>query len=159
VVLLEEHADLLLPRDLPLLKRMIRGSFTWAYVDGLAANAVGPLLERSPELTSELDCWVDDPSFWIRRAALLALLGPLRRGSGDWARFRRYAERLLDDNEFFVRKAIGWVLRETSKRRPDLVRRYVLARGGRMSGVTFREAVRRLPEAERDALVRAREAS
>lgn len=159
VILLEGHADLLSAADMPLLERMIRGSFTWAYVDGLAANVVGALIERYPKLTSELDRWVEDDSFWIRRSALLALMGPLRRGGGQWARFRRYADRMLDDEEFFIRKAIGWVLRETSKRRPELVRRYVVARRDRMSGVTFREAVRRLPAKERDALVRARGAS
>jgi plasmid stability protein len=47
----------------------------------------------------------------VRRTALLALLLPLRRGAGDFA---RYAEALLEEREFFIRKAIGWVLRETS---------------------------------------------
>jgi 3-methyladenine DNA glycosylase AlkD len=152
VLLLEDSAELLDARDLPLLEKMIRTSFTWAYVDGLAANVVGSLLERHPDLGGDLDRWSTDDCFWIRRSALLALMGPLRRGGGDWARFRRYADRMLDEKEFFIRKAIGWVLRETSKKRPDLVRRYVTARLGRMSGVTFREAVRRLPDADRKSL-------
>jgi 3-methyladenine DNA glycosylase AlkD len=153
VVLLAAHQDLLEAEDLHLVEGMIRGSFTWAYVDTLAASVAGAVVERHPELASELDRWATDECFWIRRGAMLALMGPLRTGEGDWRRFKRYADAMLDEKEFFIRKAIGWVLRETSKKRPDRVRKYVDARLDRMSGVTFREAVRRLPEDERDRLV------
>jgi 3-methyladenine DNA glycosylase AlkD len=155
VMLLEDHAGEVEPSDLALLERMIRGSFTWAYVDNLAAAVVGPLVERHPHLAGELDRWARDESFWIRRSALLALLGGLRRGAGDWSRFTGYADAMLDEREFFIRKAIGWVLRETSKQRPRLVRSYVASRIARLSGVTFREAVRRLPAADRAHLERA----
>ena len=82
---------------------------------------MGPLVERYPELTGVLDRWAADPDFWIRRSALLSLLLPLRRGAGDFERFSRYADQMLDEREFFIRKAIGWVLRETAKQRPALV--------------------------------------
>ena len=155
VFLLEAHADLLESGDLPLVEKMIRGSFTWAYVDPLAAKIAGSLVEREPELARELDRWSEDESFWIRRAALLALMGPLRRGRGDWSRFKRYSDKMLGEKEFFIRKAIGWVLRETSKKRPDRVRKYVSSRLDRMAGVTFREAVKRLPEEDREELTAA----
>ncbi len=152
VMLLEQHSDEMEPTDLSTIERMIRGSFTWAYVDNLAASVAGPLVERHPELAAELDRWAGDDCFWIRRSSMLALLGGLRRGEGDWKRFVRYADAMLDEKEFFIRKAIGWVLRETSKKRPDLVRRYVAARLDRLAGVTFREAVKRLPPHDRDEL-------
>lgn len=155
VLLLEAHLGLLRPEDIGLVERMIRGSFTWAYVDNLAATVAGSLVERDRTLAVELDRWATDESFWLRRAAMLALLGPLRRGEGDWRRFRRYADSMLDEKEFFIRKAIGWVLRETSKKRPDRVAKYVADRLDRMSGVTFREAVRRLPEKDRQTLTEA----
>ena len=66
-------------------------------------------------LERTLDRWSRDEDFWIRRSAMLALLLPLRDGGGDWARFAGYADRLLEEKEFFIRKAICWVLRETSK--------------------------------------------
>jgi 3-methyladenine DNA glycosylase AlkD len=119
----------------------------------------GSLVERHPELGGKLDRWSHDESFWVRRSALLALLGPLRRGAGDWRRFKRYADAMLDEKEFFIRKAIGWVLRETSKKRPERVRDYVAARLDRLSGVTFREAVKRLPDKDRKALQAARKAA
>jgi 3-methyladenine DNA glycosylase AlkD len=53
---------------------------------------------------------------------------------------------MLAEKEFFIRKAIGWVLREISKRDPEWVTNWTAAHASEMSGVTFREAVRRLPE-------------
>ena len=71
-----------------------------------------------------------------------ALLLPLRRGEGDWERFAGYADAMLDEREFFFRKAIGWVLREVSKKHPERVRGFVKPRTGRKSGVTIGEAVK-----------------
>ncbi len=156
VVLLERHADLLEPRDMVLLERLLRESRTWALVDGLAASVVGDLVERHPELAAVLDRWATDEDFWIRRSALLALLGGLRRGDGDFDRFSRYADAMLEEKEFFVRKAIGWVLRETAKQRPTLVYEWLLPRAGRASGVTLREAVKPLSEQQRTAVLAAR---
>jgi len=103
-----------------------------------------------------LDRWATDADFWIRRSALLALLGGLRRGEGDFDRFSRYADAMLEEKEFFVRKAIGWILRETAKKRPELVYEWVLPRASRASGVTLREAVKPLSEAQRKAVLSAR---
>ena len=147
--LLERHTDLLTEADLTLLERFIRDSHTWALVDWLAIPVAGPLVEREPALGPTLDRWAADDDFWVRRAALIALLPPLRRGDGDFERFGRYADAMLDEREFFIRKAIGWVLRETAKRRPARVADWLLPRAGRASGVTLREAVKYLPATDR----------
>ena len=81
---------------------------------------------------SDLDRWATDPDFWIRRSSLLAELKPLRNGS-DLGPFLRRANQMLDE-EFFIRKAIGWVLREVGKRRPDEVIAWLAPRTGRASG-------------------------
>jgi 3-methyladenine DNA glycosylase AlkD len=114
---------------------------------------MGPLTERNPELTDVLDGWATDPDFWIRRSALLSLLLPLRRGAGDFGRFSRYADQMLAEKGFFIRKAIGWVLRETAKKRPDLVAGWLEPRIPLLSGVTLREAVKPLPEPTRATLL------
>jgi len=62
---------------------------------------------------------------------------------------------MLEEKEFFIRKAIGWVLRETSKRRPEDVYRWLLPRANRASGVTLREAVKYLEATQRDAILHA----
>lgn len=155
VELLELHAELLRPRDVPLLERFLRESRTWALVDGIAAPVVGKLLSRYPELCATIDRWAVDEDFWIRRSALLALLEGLRSGEGDFARFSRYADAMLDEKEFFIRKAIGWVLRETAKRRPQLVFDWLLPRATQMSGVTRREAIKPLSDDQRAAVLAA----
>lgn len=149
VLLLEAFHSLLQPADIELLERLIRESKTWAFVDKLSIAITGPLLERSPQLARTLDRWVRDDDFWLRRSAMLALLPPLRRGDGDFPRFARYANAMLAEREFFIRKAIGWVLRETGKRRPELVYRWLLPRCGVASGITVREAVKYLSSKQR----------
>lgn len=140
--------------DLGLLESMLRQAHTWALVDPLAIGVVGPLLDRQPDVAGAvLDRWSGDADFWIRRAALLAPLAALRSGGGDWDRFSRHADSMLDEREFFIRKAIGWVLRDTARERPDLVYQWILPRAERASGVTLREAVKRLSPAQAAAVM------
>jgi 3-methyladenine DNA glycosylase AlkD len=153
LLLLELYPRLLKPADFSLLERFIRESRTWALVDLLAVHIAGKLYEDHASLGPTLDRWASDPDFWVRRSALLTLLEPLRRGEGDFARFARYAEGMLDEREFFIRKAIGWVLREVSKKRPQLVYEWLLPRAARASGVTIREAVKYLPAAQRSKVL------
>jgi 3-methyladenine DNA glycosylase AlkD len=145
VELLDANPRLLRPGDASLIERMLRTAGTWALVDGLASNVMGALTERHPELTAVLDRWAGDENFWLRRSAMLALLVPLRRGEGDFGRFAGYADQMLEEKEFFIRKAIGWILRDTAKRRPEMVAAWLEPRAHRASGVTMREAVKPLP--------------
>jgi 3-methyladenine DNA glycosylase AlkD len=135
---------LLEPGDLARIEQLLREARTWALVDQIATAVVGPLVVAHPALGKTLDRWAIDPDFWIRRSALLALLVPLRQGGGDFERFGRYADPQLEDKEFFIRKAIGWILREVSKKRPELVVEWLAPRASRASGLTLREATRQL---------------
>ncbi len=153
LILLVTQAAALEPRHLAFLERLLRDAHTWALVDEIAPRLVGPLLLRYPRTVGPvIDRWAKDDDFWLRRAALLALLLPMRRGEGDWKRFARYADPLLEDREFFIRKAIGWVLREAASREADRVVAFVRPRAGRLSGVTWREATRKLPAPVRKRL-------
>jgi 3-methyladenine DNA glycosylase AlkD len=152
-LLLREH-KLLTSADLKLVERLLRESKTWAYVDVLAVDLVGGLLARAPALTKTLDRWAKDDDFWIRRSAMLALLRPLRKGEGDFERFGRYADAMLEEKEFFIRKAIGWILRETSKKQPKIVADWLMPRAARASGVTMREAVKYLPAGQKAELMK-----
>lgn len=145
--LLAHRVDLLDVGDIAVLERMLRQSRTWALVDTLAPSVVGPLDERSRgRLDPTLARWVADDDFWMRRAALLTHLIPLRRQRGDWHRFCGYADALLPDREFFVAKAIGWVLRDTARRRPQLVLDWAEPRVTSMQAVTFREVLKPFPD-------------
>ena len=156
VELLDLYVDRLRPTDMALLERLLRESRTWALVDALAASVVGGLIERHPTSVAILDRWATDDDFWIRRSALLALLIALRKGKGDFGRFSRYADAMLDEKEFFIRKAIGWVLRDTARKRPDMVYEWLLPRAARASGVTLREAVKPLSDEQRATVLAAR---
>jgi 3-methyladenine DNA glycosylase AlkD len=154
VLLLTDRRELLEAADLEVIERMLRESGTWALVDGLAADVAGSLAARFPDLAQTLDRWAKDPDFWIRRSAMLALLVPLRQGDpAEFERFGRYADQMLSEREFFIRKAIGWVLRETARKNPGLVTAWLAPRARLASGVTMREAVKYLPAADRDALL------
>jgi 3-methyladenine DNA glycosylase AlkD len=152
-LILELHAGDLRSADLSLIERLIRESRTWALVDVLSGDVVGEMgLHR--RIRRKLDRWAGDDDFWVRRSSLLAELTPLKHGA-PFEPFARRADAVLDETEFFVRKAIGWVLRETSKARPDEVYRWIAPRTHRASGVTMREAVKYLDPARSERLLRA----
>jgi 3-methyladenine DNA glycosylase AlkD len=154
---LEQHEAALTAGDLPLIERLLREARTWALVDVLAPNVVGPMAERDPAgVGPVLDRWNVDRDLWLRRASVLALLRPLRAGGGDWDRFTRYADARWTEEEFFIRKALGWVLRDTARGRPDLVFEWLLPRAASASGVTIREAIKPLDEDQRAAIADAR---
>jgi 3-methyladenine DNA glycosylase AlkD len=150
------RSALLVPGDLAAVERLLRDSRTWALVDVLAVHVAGAVFHRLPAACGQvLDRWARDDDFWIRRSAVLALLPGVRVGAPDLDRFDRYADVMLEEKEFFIRKAIGWTLREISRSDPGFVVRWVTPRVPRISGVTLREAVRRLPEGDRDRLLAA----
>ncbi|MFO7543962.1 MAG: DNA alkylation repair protein [Trueperaceae bacterium] len=156
VELLTRREALLGPNDLPTLERFLREARTWALVDGIAPSVVGPLMLRNAEVERTLVRWAVDDDFWLRRAALLAYLLPMRQGEPVFARFARLADPMLEEREFFIRKAIGWVLRERGKRAPDEVFTWLEPRKERASGLTLREASRYLTEDQRAALLSGR---
>jgi 3-methyladenine DNA glycosylase AlkD len=144
--------------DLATIEQLIRASRTWAYVDALAGNIAGAVALRDPSSWERIDAWAADGDFWVRRSAVLALLPGTRAGQPDLQRFVRYAAPMLAEKEFFIRKAVGWVLREISRREPHWVATWTEAHLAEISGVTFREAVRRLPPQDKARLEQRRAA-
>jgi len=97
IALLARYAALLHESDLPWLAGLVRRSDTWAHVDWLAADVIGGVVERYPASLKRLAVWANDPSFWLRRTALLAQLRVLSRGAGDFDLFARLAARMLHE--------------------------------------------------------------
>jgi 3-methyladenine DNA glycosylase AlkD len=156
VELLKLRIKDLTARDLPRIERMIREGAGWALVDPLAGDIAGRIALSHPDAWPVIDGWSADEDFWVRRSALLCLLAGIRAGQPDLDRLDRYAEAMIGEKEFFIRKAVGWVLRELSKKEPGYVIGWTERHLTVMSGVTFREAVRRLPEPDATRLVAAR---
>lgn len=144
--LLCAKSHLLEEDDMELLRRRMVSAAGWAHVDTLSVHCVGPFIERL-KLHDHLDAWANDESFWVRRASMLALLKPLSSGNlSQWRRFATYASSMIEEKEFFIRKAIGWILREVSKKNPDLVFDFLSKESDRVSGLTRREGAKYLPQ-------------
>jgi 3-methyladenine DNA glycosylase AlkD len=152
VALLSRYADLLEERDLPWLVGFVRRSKTWAHVDWLAADVIGGVVGESRTALRRLPAWARDENFWVRRTALLAQLRELSHEAGDFPLFARLAAPMLGEREFFIRKAIGWVLREVSKKRPKLVFEFLREHRDDVSGLTLSEGAKYLPQAQRRVL-------
>jgi 3-methyladenine DNA glycosylase AlkD len=157
VALLERRTGDLVIGDLDLVEDFLRRSHTWALVDWLCTKVAAPLVEREPETAAAvLERWSRDEEFWVRRASMLAQLPALRDGGGDFGLFASFASRMVGEKEFFIRKAIGWVLRDVGKRRPDLTYGFLLEHVNEVSGLTFREGSKYLTEERQESLRRAR---
>jgi 3-methyladenine DNA glycosylase AlkD len=147
VILLCARPTLIGVDDLPWIERLLRSCATWALLDDLARHLVAGIVQRDAAGLITLDRWVADDDFWIRRSAVLGLSYLLRDGA-EIDRFVRYADALLHEREFFIRKVLGWVARDTGVRHPGPISDWVRANLHRMSGVTIREAVKYLPDGD-----------
>ena len=152
VNILAARIEVLDVSDVDFVERLLRRSHTWALIDDLSINVVSPMLLSAPAAQRVRLKWSVDDDFWVRRTAMLALLPSLRRDLDGWDEFAEYADAMLCEEEFFIRKAIGWVLREVSKHSPDLVYEWLVPRVDIASSVTFREAAKYLPEDQREIL-------
>ena len=141
VDLLRQHHKRLKRSDLPALEGLVQEKSWWDSVDGLAVS-IGKLVAREPDLVKRMDALIDAPDFWLRRIALLHQLD--RKEKTDTARLFDYCLRCADEREFFIRKAIGWALRQYARTDPLAVRGFLDAHRERLSGLSFREAAKHL---------------
>ena len=139
---LRRHNKALDTGHLPALAELITTRPWWDTVDTLATHAVGPLVARHPELSPVMDAWVDGDDLWLARTAILHQL--LWRDRTDAARLFAFADRRAADTDFFIRKALGWALRQYARTNPEAVRAYVESRANRLSPLTRREALKRM---------------
>lgn len=131
------------PAQLDLYRRMIVEGAWWDFVDEIAAHLIGSLLREHPrEIRPILEEWIDEDNVWLRRTALLSQLR--LKGDTDAAMLFDFCRRRADDKDFFIRKAIGWALRDYAKTDPDAVRGFVEEEAGRLSGLSRREATKHL---------------
>jgi 3-methyladenine DNA glycosylase AlkD len=127
---------------LPVLERLIVEGAWWDYVDWLV-KPVAELLRRHPdELKPVLRAWARDDSMWKRRAAIISQLG--FKGDTDLDLLYDAIEPNLDHESFWVRKAIGWALRDLSWHDKDEVARYVRANEHRLSALSRREGMKNI---------------
>jgi 3-methyladenine DNA glycosylase AlkD len=126
---------------LPLYRELIVAGAWWDLVDGLATHETGDLLRSYPdEMRPRLLEWSVGDDMWLRRTSIICQVGFKR--STDRDLLYTCIEPSLDSREFFLRKAIGWALREYAKAEPWAVLAYVEANAARLSGLSRREALK-----------------
>ena len=125
---------------LPMLEEFIVTGAWWDYVDE-TAHLVGEVLRGDREwMTREMRAWSRDPVLWKRRISIICQLK--FRADTDLDLLYACIEANVDDREFFIRKAIGWALRQYAWTDPDEVVRYVRANAARLSPLSKREALK-----------------
>lgn len=128
---------------LPMYEEMIVTGAWWDYVDDIAIHRVGELLRREPmPLRAAMLEWATDPNPWKRRTAILCQ-NAFGAATDEALLFACIAPSLRDP-DFFLRKAIGWALREYARMNPAAVLAYVRAHEGEMSPLSRREALKHL---------------
>ncbi len=145
VDLLRKHSALLSVNDLPALQSLLLRDAWWETVDGLSAviaEVMHAAVLQKPNAAKAMDVWLKHPSHWVRRSAMLHQLG--WRLDTDATRLFGYAQQLADEKEFFIRKAIGWALRDYARWNPQAVTEFLVQHRANLSGLTVREAAKHL---------------
>ncbi|MBL7982471.1 MAG: DNA alkylation repair protein [Flavobacteriales bacterium] len=141
VDLLMKQARKLTPEHLPLSEELITTKSWWDSVDAIAIHVVGVVLKRHPkEIAKWNKRWVASKDLWLNRTAILFQ----NRWKEDTDRALLFAnmDRHAGHTDFFIRKAIGWALRELAATDPKAVKDYVGSR--KLSPLSTREALRKL---------------
>ncbi len=138
-----QHKRFITLSALPLYTRLIREGAWWDFVDDVAIRLVGKLLlDERVRMKPKLERWVDHKNMWLRRSAIISQIKHKQDTDEPW--LFDVCRRRADETEFFIRKAIGWALREHAKTRPDAVRGFLKRNREALSGLSFREAAKHL---------------
>jgi 3-methyladenine DNA glycosylase AlkD len=128
---------------LDLYRHLVVTGAWWDVVDEIAQHLVGAcLLADRTRVTEVMRAWAVDDDLWLRRTAVICQIAHGADVDVDLLTFA--IERNLDDTSFWLRKAIGWALRQLARQDPDRVRAYVDGLDGRLSGLSRREATKHL---------------
>jgi 3-methyladenine DNA glycosylase AlkD len=114
----------------------------WDHVDAVSHLVGAVLLAHPAELGPLLREWSTDTDRWLRRTSIICQLGFKARTDTDLLATVITAN--VSDREFFVRKAIGWALRDFARTDPDWVRQFVSAHVAELSPLSRREALKHL---------------
>jgi 3-methyladenine DNA glycosylase AlkD len=131
------------PASLDLWRHLAVTGAWWDVVDEVASHLVGDVLAaHRAEATPTVRAWAIDENLWLRRTAVICQLN--HKAATDLDLLRDAIEANVDDPSFWLRKAIGWALRQHARTDPDWVRAEVDRLGDRLSGLSRREALKHL---------------
>jgi len=162
LLILNLHEDKFDISDMPIIEKLMRESKGWVFLDNLIIPLMPHILIKNKKAYKYLNKWIKDKDFWVRRSAILAQNKCFSRGMGGNLNLHfdliksQLDEDWIDENykdtqtkqraRFFIRKAIGWSLREISAKKPEEVYKFLINNKHKVSGLTFKEASRKLPK-------------
>lgn len=128
---------------LSMYEELIVTGAWWDFVDELAEHRIGPLLAAYPvPMRKTMLAWSRSPDMWKRRTSIICQM--FFREATDLNLLFACMEPSLSSKEFFLRKAIGWALRQVAKHDPKAVRRYVKEHAAQLSPLSQKEALKHL---------------
>jgi len=135
------------PMTLGLYRHLVVTGAWWDYVDDVTSHCISPILfQHNAAVTPTIREWARADDLWLRRSAIISQL-PFKDRT-DTALLTDVIEANVEGtaygHEFFVRKAIGWALRQYARVDPDWVRAFVAAHEPELSGLSKREALKHL---------------
>ena len=131
------------PASLDLWRHLVVTGAWWDVVDDVATHLVGDVLRHHrPAATSVIRGWATDEDLWLRRTAVICQVG--HKADTDVELLRFAIEANVGDSSFWLRKAIGWALRQHARTDPDWVRAEVDRLGARLSALSRREALKHI---------------
>ncbi|MDZ4820789.1 MAG: DNA alkylation repair protein [Planctomycetota bacterium] len=137
------HRSFIVPESLPVYEKLIRTGAWWDLVDPVAIDLVGAVhLKWRSETRPLMERWIDDTDMWIRRTAILSQ--NKHRTATDEKLLFEFCLKCAAERKFFIRKAIGWALRDYSYTAPNAVRKFLLKNRSRLSPLSFREGAKAL---------------
>jgi 3-methyladenine DNA glycosylase AlkD len=129
---------------LPLVRELVRAGSWWDYVDDLSSHHLCDLFVAHPVVVSaELTRWSQGDVLWLRRAAICAQLS-CKGAQLDWPFLQRMILPAMSSETFWLRKAIGWSLRQAARERPDDVKLFVRTHYDQLSTLSRKEALKHL---------------
>ena len=142
LISLKRHRECWSPDLMPMLEEMVVSGAWWDYVDALA-QVVGEVLRSHPKkIRPVMRAWSTDANLWKRRVSIICQLSFKR--DTDLELLYANIEPNLSDRDFFIRKAIGWALRQYAWTNPLEVTRYVRDHEAQLSGLSRREALKNI---------------
>ncbi len=155
---LPNMVDQLEPADLAMFKAWIeRYISNWATCDTFCNHTVGGLVETHPENVNEVESWAKSENRWLKRAAAVSLIVPVKKGLFLHEAFE-ISDMLLNDEDDMVQKGYGWLLKEASRKHQKEVLDYVLKNRKTMPRTALRYTIELMPkELKKEAMKKASE--